>query len=482
MENWLKFEHIELFDGSVQKLKSFIEIVDLFHEIYKTKNINEKHFLTVIKYCKLSENVQYEFKNKKIDTWDQLKSFLQDRFKPSLKLMLELLDEMNASSIKQNETLTDFIARLNYILTKIKNNCGSEFELFHQHAMGKAVWKIKDLLSIDTIIILGQASTLDEIKITLEKLNLGDKKMYGKFLPLIDRAGNLEQSTAQNNGVQYFKFKNHFQPCLNSGKKGPQNFNPRYKGNNFNPLHNNNNDAKQENIYRIRQQNNMNYFHGKNNWKYFVPKRENIHYKDTKINPNYKGKTFVPFFKNKRPYFINNYDNNNNNNMTNGNFQNNNSRNNGYNNTNNCHNYNTKNNHYWQNSMPKNKNYLVKNNSNDEISYIQAENFNNPNISENLCDNTENPILHKNQKTAEYENYGEIKNNSKMFELNEKHNEQIKIMKNEDKKQCQKLDYQQNKFKNYFIENEKNIFLNKNDHFYQQFIEYLDDLSNQYSY
>lgn len=52
MENWLKFEHIELFDGSVQKLKSFIEIVDLFHEIYKTKNINEKHFLTVIKYCK----------------------------------------------------------------------------------------------------------------------------------------------------------------------------------------------------------------------------------------------------------------------------------------------------------------------------------------------------------------------------------------------------------------------------------------------
>lgn len=66
MENWLKFEHIELFDGSVQKLKSFIEIVDLFHEIYKTKNINEKHFLTVIKYCKLSENVQYEFKNKKL--------------------------------------------------------------------------------------------------------------------------------------------------------------------------------------------------------------------------------------------------------------------------------------------------------------------------------------------------------------------------------------------------------------------------------
>lgn len=63
MENWFKLEHIEPFDGSVQKLKPFIEMVDLFHKITKTEATNEKQFLTVIEYCKLSEKIQSEIKN-----------------------------------------------------------------------------------------------------------------------------------------------------------------------------------------------------------------------------------------------------------------------------------------------------------------------------------------------------------------------------------------------------------------------------------
>lgn len=267
----LKLENVPVFEGVPSKLKQFADLVDIIYQIDGGSK-NEKIFATAVYYLKLSESVQNKL-NAKVESWEQLKTLLETNFKHDPAEAFKSISKFNLLTIGESETLSQFVVRLIEKFNSIKNNNPDEQYLW-KLAEQQAVEKIKELCPKNSRFILGNPSSLEEAKFTMETKGIGQSKITKNF-KTVDELARLEWKTESENSRNYLNppaYQNYrnFRPQgsfrgnyygnfqYNNGYNyrhpNSNNYNPNYRNNNFNNMSNQNNNFRPQ-FQRSSQQN-----------------------------------------------------------------------------------------------------------------------------------------------------------------------------------------------------------------------------------